>query len=89
MATYLKEARERPKEDLTAVREAVSEILSRVREEGEAAVRFYSEKFDKWSPKSFKLSEDEIASAKKQLSETMISDIDFCQEQIRKFATSR
>ena len=86
MATYLKEAKKRPKEDLTAVREAVREILTRVREEGEAAVRYYSEKFDKWSPKSFKLSQDEIASARKQLPETMISDIDFCQEQIRRFA---
>ena len=55
MATYLKKAKERPKEDLTAVREAVREILTKVREEGEAAIRYYSEKFDRWSPKSFKL----------------------------------
>jgi len=36
MAEYLKKAIERPKEDLTAVREAVREIIGQVKEEGEA-----------------------------------------------------
>lgn len=86
MALYLKEAKPRPKEDLTKVRETVQGIIEKVRAEGEAGVRYYSQKFDKWSPKSFKLTQEEIESAKKKLSTSMISDIDFCQDQIRFFA---
>lgn len=86
MAQYLKKAIERPKEDLTAVREAVREIIEKVRNEGEAAVRYYSAKFDNWNPKSFRLSSDEIRAAKKKLPVTEVEDIDFCQTQIRNFA---
>ena len=89
MAAYLKKAIERPKEDLTAVREAVREIIGRVKEEGEAAVRYYSEKFDNWSPRSFRVSQDEILNAKKKLPQSEIEDIDFCQAQIRNFATEQ
>jgi len=86
MALYLKRARERPREDLTAVRDTVREIIERVRQEGEKAVRFYSEKFDNWSPVSFKIARDEIAAAAKQLPAGMREDIDFCQSQIKNFA---
>ena len=50
---------------MSAVQEAVREILERVRKEGEAAVRYYSEKFDNWSPESFRISQDEIQTAKR------------------------
>lgn len=86
MAEYLKNALPRQTEDLTAVRDTVREILDRVRAEGEDAVRYYSKKFDDWSPKSFRLSEQEVQDARKKLSKTMIEDIDFCQTQIRNFA---
>jgi sulfopropanediol 3-dehydrogenase len=89
MAEYLKRAFERTKEDLTSVRETVREILERVKEEGEAAVRYYSGKYDNWSPKSFKVSEEEVLSAKKQLPSTELEDIDFCQAQIRNFAAEQ
>jgi len=52
-------------------------------------VRFYSEKFDNWSPDSFKISNDEIAAAKGKLSASMVEDIDFCQAQIKNFATAQ
>ena len=86
MALYLKQAKEKPREDLTAVRDTVREIIEQVRQKGEEAVRFYSKKFDNWSPASFKITEDEIASAKQQLPAGMREDIDFCQAQIRNFA---
>jgi sulfopropanediol 3-dehydrogenase len=86
LARYLKEAKERPVEDLTAVRKTVSEIIEKVRSEGEGAVRYYSEKFDEWSPKSFRVSQDEIRMAKGKLTDQMVEDIDFCQAQIRNFA---
>ena len=89
MATYLKRAVERPVEDLTAVRQTVSEILERIQKEGMDAVRFYSKKFDGWEPKSFRLSADEIRAAKKALPASEIQDIDFCQAQIRNFASEQ
>ncbi len=89
MALYLKKAIEKPVEDLTAVRDTVRSILDKVRAEGEAGVRYYSEKFDNWSPESFKISEDEIAKAKDQLAPSMIEDIEFCQKQIRDFASEQ
>ena len=86
MATCLKSAVARPREDLTAVRDTVREILERVRAEGEAAVRFYSQKLDGWSPASFKISRDEMRAARSNLPPRMVEDIDFCQAQIRRFA---
>ncbi len=86
MALYLKTAKERPTEDLSAVKDIVAEVLNKVRTEGESALRMYSEKFDKWSPSSFKVSQDEIQKAKSQLPASMVEDIDYCQTQIRNFA---
>jgi sulfopropanediol 3-dehydrogenase len=79
MARYLKRAVDRPVEDLTAVRQAVSEILERIQTEGMDAVRFYSKQFDNWEPKSFRLSADEIQAARRALPASEIGDIDFCQ----------
>jgi sulfopropanediol 3-dehydrogenase len=89
MAFYLKKAKQPPKEDLARVRETVREIIDKVRTEGEAGVRYYSGKFDNWSPKSFKVSADDIKAAKSQLSSAMVADIDFCQAQIRNFAAEQ
>jgi sulfopropanediol 3-dehydrogenase len=86
MAQYLKKARDLPEQDLRAVSEVVQEVLDRVRREGEAAVRFYSKKFDRWDPPSFKVSEAEVEQAVKGLSPLEKEDIDFCQAQIRHFA---
>jgi len=89
MAEYLKKAVEKPEKDSSQVREAVREIIQRVKGDGEAAVRYYSEKFDNWSPKSFKISKDEMMSVKNKLPQREIDDIDFCQAQIRNFATEQ
>ena len=89
MAKYLKKPIEKSEKDLATVSETVREIIQKVKKEGEAAIRYYSEKFDNWSPKSFKVSKDEILSAKKKLPAREIEDIDFCQSQIRNFATEQ
>jgi sulfopropanediol 3-dehydrogenase len=89
MAEYLKRGTEKPEADLSEVRSIVGEIIDRVRKEGEAAVRHYSEKFDGWSPESFRVSEEEIASAGKKLPVQEVEDIDFCQAQIRSFASEQ
>ncbi len=72
-----------------SVRETVDSILRRVRREGDAAVRDYSEKFDRWSPKQFRLSDNEIKACIDSLPEQTIDDIKFAQAQIRRFAEAQ
>jgi sulfopropanediol 3-dehydrogenase len=86
MPVYLKKAQERPAEDLSQVRETVRQIIEKVKQEGEDAVRHYSEAFDRWAPKSFRISEDDMRSARDKLPVSMAEDIDYCQTQIRNFA---
>jgi sulfopropanediol 3-dehydrogenase len=86
MTVYLKKAQERPEQDLRAVSDLVREVLDRVRLGGEAAVRYYSNKFDQWDPPNFRLSDAEVEMAVRTLSPLEKEDIDFCQAQIRNFA---
>jgi sulfopropanediol 3-dehydrogenase len=73
-------------ENSAQVRKTVEAILAEIAARGEAAVREYSEKFDKWSPASFRLSDGEIADCIRVLPQQVIDDIRFAQEQIRNFA---
>src|ERR1019366_6995102 len=73
-------------ENSAQVRKTVEAILENISARGEAAVREYSEKFDKWSPASFRLSEGDIAECMRALPKQVIDDIKFAQEQIRNFA---
>lgn len=68
------------------VRSTVEQIIQAVEARGEAAVREYSEKFDKWNPPSLRLSEEEIQACIDSLSPQAIEDIKFAQAQIRRFA---
>jgi sulfopropanediol 3-dehydrogenase len=68
------------------VRETVERIIADVRERGDAAVREYSEKFDGWSPESFRLTEEDIEKAVAGLPRQVITDIEFAQTQVRQFA---
>ena len=68
------------------VKATVEQTLKDIETRGDAAVRELSEKFDKWSPESFRLSDDEIAAAVARLPDQTIEDIKFAQAQIRKFA---
>ena len=71
------------------VRETVQRILDTVRTGGDAAVRSYSERFDGWSPASFRLDPDEIEALCAGLPEQTIADIRFAQEQVRRFAQAQ
>ncbi|HVA95716.1 MAG TPA: histidinol dehydrogenase [Candidatus Dormibacteraeota bacterium] len=73
-------------ENSAQVRGTVESILASIAARGEAAVREYSEKFDQWSPASFRLSESEIDQCVRALPQGVIEDIQFAQAQIRNFA---
>jgi sulfopropanediol 3-dehydrogenase len=68
------------------VRETVEQILADVEARRDAAVRELSERFDKWSPASFKLTPQEIERAISQVSKRDLDDIKFAQAQVRNFA---
>jgi sulfopropanediol 3-dehydrogenase len=68
------------------VRETVETILVDVEARRDAAVRELSEKFDKWSPKNFRLSEQEIERAIGKVQKRDLDDIRFAQAQVRNFA---
>ena len=67
-------------------RSTVEAILTDVETRGDAAVRELSQKFDKWSPASFRLSEQEIEKALAAVSRQDLEDIRFAQAQVRNFA---
>ena len=88
MIRYLKEgvSEEKAATDDAQVRATVEGILGDIENRGDGPVRELSEKFDKWSPSSFRLSKDEIKACYDELDTQAISDIRFAQEQVRNFA---
>ncbi len=76
-------------EDDAKVRAVVEATLKDIEERGDAAVRDLSEKFDKYSPASYRLSQEEIDSLIAQLTEQELSDIKFAQAQVVNFAKAQ
>lgn len=71
------------------VSQIVSEALHDVEARGDQAVRELSEKFDKWSPESFRLSSKQIEEMVAQVPSEVIEDIKFAQKNIREFAEAQ
>ncbi|MFJ4439070.1 histidinol dehydrogenase [Streptomyces sp. NPDC088923] len=71
------------------VADRVRAILADIRERGDEAVRQYSEKFDNWSPESFRLGPDEVRRIVSGVPDTVVEDIRFVQEQVRTFAQAQ
>ena len=86
MATHLKRrlARDVTDEIDAKVRHTVEGILAGVKTRGDAAVREYSQQFDKWVPK--KLSQSDIDKILGKVKPGTLADIKFAQAQIRNFA---
>ena len=88
MATYLKKGKSITdiQEADNKVQEIVREVIKDIEKNGDSAVRKYSEKFDQWSPMSFRLTTLEIEAIVASVPEQVINDIKFAQKQIRNFA---
>jgi sulfopropanediol 3-dehydrogenase len=67
----------------------VRDVIADIRAHGDSAVRGYSEKFDRWSPESFRLSQQQIDDIVASVPAQVISDIEFVQTQVRNFATKQ
>lgn len=88
MPTFLKRGRdpEAVAQGDAVVRTTVETILADIEKRGDAAVRELSERFDKWSPQSFRLSDSDIEEAISKVSARDLEDIRFAQAQVRNFA---
>jgi len=91
MAKILKQgfSSDRAQEVDAKVRTTVENILKDIEQRGDAAVRELSERFDKWSPPSFRLSQTQIEDLIASLPEQVITDIQFAQAQVRRFAEAQ
>ena len=89
--TYLKKGKTDAAKavDDAEVSEIVKNTLKEIEERGDEAVREFAEKFDNYTPKSFKLSQSEIDSLIQQVSIQDLEDIKFAQEQVRNFAQAQ
>lgn len=89
--TYLKRGKsdaERSDDD-AKTRDVVEATLKDIETRGDAAVRTLSEKFDNYSPVSFKLSQDEIDALIARVSPQEMKDLKFAQENVRRFAQAQ
>lgn len=71
------------------VQRIVKDVIDTIRSQGDKAVREYSERFDKWSPSSFRLSSSEVQEAIAALPEQTIKDIKEVQHNVRTFAQAQ
>ena len=76
-------------DDDTKVRAIVEAGLKDIETRGDTAVREMSEKFDNYSPASYKLSLAEIEDLMAQVSDRDMADLKFAQEQVRNFAQAQ
>jgi histidinol dehydrogenase len=67
----------------------VRAVIDEIRAKGDDAVRAYSEKFDKWSPTSFKLSQEEIQRIISTVPQQVLDDIKQVQGNVRAFALAQ
>ena len=70
----------------TAVADTVAQVIAEVRKHGDDAVRAYSEKFDNWSPASFRLGQDDIERIVGTVPGQVTADIKTVQANVRDFA---
>ena len=68
------------------VRRTVEDILAAIDARGDAAVREYSQRFDRWAPEDFRLSRAAIDACHERLSARERSDIEFARSRIANFA---
>jgi sulfopropanediol 3-dehydrogenase len=75
--------------DRGSVGAVVTSVIADIRDRGDVAVREYSQKFDSWSPHSFRMSDEEIKRIVDMLPQQVIDDIQTVQANVRRFAAAQ
>ncbi|MBM7714275.1 sulfopropanediol 3-dehydrogenase [Bacillus thermophilus] len=88
MATYLKKGKvaKAIQQDDEKISQIVSSTIKRIEVGGDRAIRELSLKFDHWNPNSFRLSNDQIYEIVSSIPQQTAKDIEFAQNNIRRFA---
>ena len=89
--TYLKRGKsdaERSDDD-AKTRQVVEATLMDIEARGDAAVRELSEKFDSYSPPSFRLTQSEIEALMAKVSPRDMEDLKYAQDNVRRFAQAQ
>ncbi|MEO7244297.1 MAG: histidinol dehydrogenase [Rubrivivax sp.] len=85
---YLKKADKTPETETATAQGVVTEMLAEIEKNGEAAVRAYAKKLDKWDGKMV-VTNAELAENAKSVPEQVKKDIDFAIAQVFKFAVAQ
>jgi sulfopropanediol 3-dehydrogenase len=83
---YLKAPPPTPQEVTQEIRDTVSKVVSDVEREGTAAVRRYSERFDGWSPPTFRVPQEAVDRAVEQMQPAVAASSQFLIDQVTGFA---
>jgi sulfopropanediol 3-dehydrogenase len=75
-----------PRQGSPEVAEVVAGVIADVRARGDEAVREYSERFDRWSPESFRLGTEEVERIVAAVPAQVVDDIRTVQASVRSFA---
>lgn len=91
MSYILKEGmnQETVKQSDEEIQKIVSETIKNIENEGDKTIRELSEKFDNWSPESFKLSDNKIQEIINNIPQQVKDDIAFAQANIKRFAEAQ
>lgn len=86
MVDYLKRAELQSRQDNHDLIDRVRTMISDIELGGDEAVRGYARDLDGWEAHDFRVSEDEIAAARKAMSKVFKEDFAFCRKQVIDFA---
>jgi sulfopropanediol 3-dehydrogenase len=86
--TYLKKASKTPETETDTARKVVTEMLAAIESGGEAAVRDYALKLDKWSGPVV-MDKDAVASRLRDVPQSVRDDIELAASQVRRFAEAQ
>ena len=86
MVSYLKKAEPQSRQDTRALTERVRAMLDDIEANRDEAVQRYARDLDRWERAEFRVSEHEIAAARKAMSEVFKDDFAFCKSQVTDFA---
>ncbi len=85
---YLKKATKTPETETATAQGVVTEMLAEIEKNGEAAVRAYAKKLDKWEGELV-VTKAELAENAKNVPTQVRKDIDFAIDQVFKFAVAQ
>jgi sulfopropanediol 3-dehydrogenase len=86
MIRFIKKAAKKARQDNEQLTQHVRNMIADIEAGRDDAVRKYARQLDGWDQAEFRVSDDEIAAARRAMSETFKDDFAFCKKQVTDFA---